>query len=305
MAVSESQVIAAYRALLGRDPEDKTVILQKMQNCPDCWELADSIARSPEYRMLSMGRLESLPLPDRLIVVGSHHKTGTQWMGSTFSRVARAIKLNYYNGVQEKLKGDEGIFLQVDSLFRLEELPPYRGVHVVRDPRDVIISGALYHEATEEESWILEPRPDLGGISYQAKLKSLSSIRDKFCFEMDNRGGKTLSQMKSWDYENPCFFEIKYENLIQDHELHIFTELFVFLGFKGLSLPLCLEIAWYSSIFSGKVPKRGKHIRSGAPAQWRSMFTREIAEQFLERFGDILLRLGYERDDSWVESLGA
>jgi hypothetical protein len=303
MPVSRSKVIAAYRELLGREPEDEAAISHKIEHCANSYELAVNLARSVEFRLISLGQMESLPTPDRLILIGSHHKTGTEWMGGMFSRIARATNLKYYNGIQDNLQGDESIFLQVDSLFNFEQLPPYRGLHIIRDPRDVIISGAFYHESTDEEEWMLTPRQEFDDLSYQEKLRSLQNVRDKFCFEMDNRGGITLDQLRRWDYRNASFFEVKYEDLITDVDLHMFAEIFKFLGFKGLSLPLCLEVAWYSSVFSGRVTRPGVHIRSGAPAQWRTLFTREIAGEFLRRFDDILTELGYEPDDSWVDRL--
>ena len=109
--------------------------------------------------------------------------------------------------------------------------------------------------------------------------------------------------MSSWNYDRTNIIEIKYENLIKDVEMNLFTDIFRFLGFPGLALPLCLDIAWTQSLFSHASPPKNQHVRSGRAAQWRDEFTKPMARAFLDRFGDLLLRLHYEVDDSWVEQL--
>ena len=46
------------------------------------------------------------------------------------------------------------------------------------------------------------------------------------------------------------------------------------------------------------------HYRKGLPGDWVNHFTRSHAEAFDERFGDLLVRLGYEESSSWVTRVG-
>jgi hypothetical protein len=50
---------------------------------------------------------------------------------------------------------------------------------------------------------------------------------------------------------------------------------------------------------------RSSFIRKGVAGDWVNQFTRESAEVFHDLAGDVLIRLGYERDASWVERAGA
>lgn len=223
--------------------------------------------------------------------------------GRYIRTISRLLKLKFHNGVQRALEPNQQVFMQVDSAFELPKLPGYRGLHIIRDPRDVIISGAAYHEKTVEEDWLLVPKPEFGGVSYQEKLRSFDDAYDKHVFEMNNRGMQTIRQMGSWNYNDENFIEIKYEDLIVDSELALFSQIFLFLGLSGPALPACLDIAWSRSLFSGALKKNGVHIRSGKPKQWRNIFTKPLAYEFQELFGDVLVRLGYEADASWIDEL--
>ncbi len=302
-SLTRDEVLYAYSRVLGRAPENKAVIADKIANFPNLPELVLSLVYSKEFKHNLMVKSVSVVQPKTLIVVGTHHKTGTEWMGDVFRTISHLMQFKFYNGVQPSLGAGDQIFLQVDSAFNLPKLPPYRGLHIIRDPRDVIISGAAFHEKTAEEEWLLEPKGEFGEMSYQEKLRSLDSLHDKLVFEMNGRGKKTIHQMTAWNYRNENFYEVKYEDLVVDHDLALFSRIFLFLGLSGAILPICLDVAWSRSIFSGALRKHGVHIRSGRPQQWRSVFTKRLARQFHELFGDALIRLGYETDQSWVDDL--
>ena len=73
---------------------------------------------------------------------------------------------------------------------------------------------------------------------------------------------------------------------------------YCFLGFPGRLIPELLNIAYENSIFSGKV-KRSTHVRSGKKNQWQDLFKAKHKKRFLELFGNILVRLEYEKDNNW------
>lgn len=41
------------------------------------------------------------------------------------------------------------------------------------------------------------------------------------------------------------------------------------------------------------------HYRSGLPGNWRQHFTPELRRRFRERYGELLVQLGYERTEDW------
>lgn len=237
-------------------------------------------------------------LPNK-ILVGTHHKTGTAWMMNIFRRISYFHSLVYFQGKQEEIPDEYDIFFQDHSYFDFEALSePYRGAHLIRDPRDVIISGCFYHQKSGE-NWLHLSRSDLGGMTYQEKINSYSDVDDQIMFEMEHAGKRTIEEMVDWNYSNPNIFELKYEDLIRDKELSLFHDLFIFLRFPGEAIPGLLEIAYRNSLFSGNL-ERSSHIRSGKTGQWKDFFTEDHKTRFLDLFPDTLIELGYEKDHTWA-----
>lgn len=241
-----------------------------------------------------------------LIVVCTHHKTGSVWMANIFRAIKRHEKLNLHTKSQAELPQEADIFLQDHSKVDLKALKarfPKRGVravHVIRDPRDVIISGAFYHVKTVEK-WANNPKKEYGGKSYRQAISALPTDHEKLVFEMDHTGGKTIREMAAWDYamKDTCF-EAKYEDLIIDRDLKIFTPMMQFLGFEGPRLEMALKFVRELSLFGGAAGSDpADHIRSGEGRQWVRTFTPELKAAFKERFPDALQKLGYEAGADW------
>lgn len=237
------------------------------------------------------------------VLVGTHHKTGTVWLKVIFEAICNAYSLRFVVGspgeaAELEAPGSFDVFFHPHSRFDFDKLElPIRGLHIVRDPRDIILSGCFYHQKSSE-SWLHTPREYLGGRTYQEAINSRGTLEDKILFEMENAGRATIDELIRWDYTRPSFYEVKYEDLVLDADLVLFHNIFSFLGFPGSFLPGVLAIAYRSSIFSGQVSSG--HVRSAEAGQWRRYFTRSHNERFLELFGDILIRLGYERGHAWA-----
>jgi len=238
---------------------------------------------------------------DHKILVGTHHKTGTVWLGNVFRTICRFHGLAFYMGKQAGLPAEYDVFLQEHSQFDLKALgAPFRGIHMIRDPRDVVISGCFYHQRSKE-AWLHQPMEELGGMTYQEKINTYSDVDDQLLFEMENSARITIRDMLAWDYDRPEFRELKYEELIQDHDLGLFHEVFTFLGFPGSVIPSLLAISFNKSLFSGRV-KKSSHLRSGKAREWKGKLKPIHKERFVELFGDGLVKLGYENDNSWAEA---
>ena len=110
---------------------------------------------------------------------------------------------------------------------------------------------------------------------------------------MENSSRNVIQDMKSWNYDNPHFIEIKYEDLIQDINLSLFREIFQFLGFKKKIIPRLLTIAYRNSLFSGQVSDK-EHIRSGKKQQWKQYFKPIHEARFIRLFDDVLVKLNYQ-----------
>lgn len=240
--------------------------------------------------------------PDRppLILVGTHHKTGTKWMLSLFEGFCDALGDRLHGGTQQALPPSARVFFQDHSRFDFASLGrAHRGLHVIRDPRDVLISGARYH-ARSAESWLHQRRLGLWGRTYQEAIRRRRSLRDAVAFEMDHAGGATIREMLAWDRGRPEFFEAKYEDLVGDRDFSLFRRILSFLGYEPADLPVLERIVRERSLFFGGRVDDPSHVSDGRPEQWRGVFDDRLRRRFLARFGDALERLGYRADGEWA-----
>ena len=247
----------------------------------------------------SHGPPTALALPHR-ILVGTHHKTGTVWMKTIFETIAVRHALRLFTGFQPDLPDRWDVFFDDHSRFQFENLPrSFRGLHLIRDPRDQAVSACFYHQHATE-SWLHAPRREFRGRTYQEMITGYADPDDRLLFELEHNAASTIRAMQQWTYGRPEFIELTYEELITDTTLAVFRSAFLFLGFPPAVVPRLLVIARNRSLFSGRVPP-SRHVRSGRPGEWRRHFKPHHRRRFLELFGDVLVQLGYEQNDSWAD----
>ena len=245
------------------------------------------------------------------LVVATHHKTGTVWMDGVFKAIAGDLGARYVNFRSERGKlGDFDhepfIIFSYDSDFRdfssLLDREDVKILHLIRDPRDVVISSMHYHKASRE-SWLHEPIPGYDNLTYQRALHNLPTKFAQYIFEMENSSASTLRDMVSWRYGRTNCFEARYEDLRQDTALVTWQRILTFLGLDAEEQAIGSQRFWQNSLFGGLSRLGNRHVRSGSVAQWRREFTPELAAAFLKRFPRALQSLGYEASDAWVLEL--
>lgn len=252
----------------------------------------------------------------RFLCVGTHHKTGTVWMRRTFRKFVDdhgipTVRANRAEHLVALPASGPALCVNWQSRFPRElwDNPEARFLHMIRDPRDVLISGARYHLTAPlgNEKWLGRPRPEYGGKSYQEAINALPTRRDQLLFEMAGKHAATLAEMLAWPYGHPHAVDLRYEDMIFDTDCALFRGALERLGVAGFDIDGLTAYYWRHSLFGGLKEKDGKtasvaqHIKSGKVAQWREKLPREVAEVYAERHGDALISLGYATDDSWVE----
>ena len=241
--------------------------------------------------------------PSPVVIHCCYHKIGTVWFGRILRDISAEFGLTFKIGSNyEKIRKfqlyrDADIFLDPGSHVKTDKLPSYIGSHMIRDPRDMIVSGYFYHLWTNEE-WANFPMVEYGGMSYKEYLNSLS--KDMGLLEEIKRVWFWIPHMVNWNYDNPRIFEIKYEDIIS-HEEAIFRQMFEHYGFKKTSIDRCCRIAEKYSFknFKKRKSRNKNHLRSGRAGEWKELFKEEHKKLFKKMYPGAVVALGYEENDNW------
>ena len=171
---------------------------------------------------------------------------------------------------------------------------------MIRDPRDMIISGYFYHLWCSEK-WCNEKKSEYSDRSYQELLNAVSED-EGIELEMD-RVKWAIKNMLNWNYSIPNILETRLEDLVKN-EKDVVTRIFKHYGFHGQVLDKALSI--YEQYTFEKIArrKRGeenqrKHFRKGVSGDWKNYFTSRHKELFKEMYPEVLVKLGYEQNDDW------
>lgn len=232
------------------------------------------------------------------IIHFTYHKMGTVWFSRILYEIASHYDLNFQkindNLNDFDLSNNNIIFVNHSDIF-LESDISFKGSHMVRDLRDVIVSGYFYHLKTTEK-WANVPRSNLDGLSYKDYLNTLN-LDDGLKIEIVNFKDYALHRkMHSWNYKDERILELKYEEVIINQE-ELFTILFKHYGFNKNAIHYGLEVVERNSLKNKS--KKDKHIRSGKPGEWKTYFKPEHKKLFKKNLGELLIELGYEKNFNW------
>ena len=236
---------------------------------------------------------------DNLIIFCTHHKTGTVLFKEILKEISKEFQFKLQICNQSELCDDTHIWFEWHSNVDFEQIKrPYRCIHIIRDPRDVVVSGYFYHLRCEED-WCITPRADFNNRSYQDILKSLDQDKG-IKFEMKHIAKMTIEQMLCWNYKNKYVLELKFEYLMLKYK-RSFKKIFKHVGFPRHMIPYCLEIADRHNInkFPESKIKKIKHIHSKGLNKWKQYFTEKHKRDFKESLGDSLIELDYEKNYNW------
>ena len=178
-----------------------------------------------------------------ILLIGTYHKTGTVWMEQVFMHLCRrlAIAFTGTNLRREPIEPTPGIYLDDHSAFPESLLnAAHVGFRMIRDPRDVIISGAHYH-ARANEAWLHEIRTDGSGKSYQQILCGFDNLTDKLLFEMNNTAKATCREMVADKRRLADFLTVHYETWMTDTSMEHFAATLGKLGFQASEIQIAQQ----------------------------------------------------------------
>jgi hypothetical protein len=170
--------------------------------------------------------------------------------------------------------------------------PAFVTYFIFRDPRDVAVSHVFYvtdMEARHVHHDYYSSLPD-----FNSRLNVSILGRPDADVEFPDISGRFTPYL-GW-LEHPEVLAIHFEDLINARALTLTHILDHFLARAPLPAPRQLIP---ESLESSINPRRSPTYRSGKTGEWKKYFTEKHKELFKDVAGDLLIRLGYEKDNRW------
>jgi hypothetical protein len=164
---------------------------------------------------------------------------------------------------------------------------------IYRDPRDLLVSQVFFATDMHEEHGMHEFYNSLPDFGERLKVAITGIDRDGLYMVNVKQRYEGVFQ---W-LEQEHMMCIRFEDLINDRDatLHAMLDEVESTGYK---IPASREKA-LSILVEAIQPKKSHTFRSGKTGGWKQYFTDEHRQLFNDVAGDLLVRLGYERNNDW------
>jgi lipopolysaccharide transport system ATP-binding protein len=176
--------------------------------------------------------------------------------------------------------------------FRIRRLA-LRPFLLVRDLRDTLIS--FYFSIRNSHELI----PAVNARRRQA-LEQLSP-EDGLLYLMEETVLPCALIQDTW-LRAAGVLQLRYESIL-GNELPFFEALVDYCQIS-VDRPRLREIVQYNTFEAATGRRRGEedvraHLRKGIAGDWKNYFTPRVKQEFKRRFGELLIRAGYESDSNW------
>jgi hypothetical protein len=210
----------------------------------------------------------------------------------------------------KRIVGDKSPLLTPETIKEIARIyPEAKIIHIVRDGRDAAVS-AVHHSwnfgkirkgaeapakrTTHRKRDPHEMRSMGESIFAEGQLR-------KFAAEWSDRVSRTVEDGPALPGNG--YVEVRYEDLLERPEEEV-RRLLEFLRAEASekSVKRCVNAASFEKLSKGRT--RGQEdptsfFRKGIAGDWSNVFTEQDKVLFKKEAGDLLIRLGYEKDDSW------
>lgn len=226
------------------------------------------------------------------MLVGTHHKVLTVYLSKVCRLFGAVTGRTVSIGRGDDTDPNAAIVLDHHSHFPADLLTGDRfGLHVRRDPRDLLVSAAHYHRRADEPQ-LLRPRPEFGGRSYREHVNSLATFEEVLLFELDHSAGRSVRDMVDWDYDTSPLTELRYEDLVSPTGGEAFASAIADWPVPRRDRTMLVRAFAHYSAFGGAHRRHG-HVRDPRSGQWAEHFTPAVQLAFDDRFPGAVARLGY------------
>jgi len=290
---------------LGAHPE---ILASELRAFGDYFDLVhDAGASKPRLRITLDAYLNALFGSHAWQPLGSSREgVRDRLLGDVYSAIERhalqhANKRAFVDKVTPYLDTSAVVVQSIARLF-----PQASVIHLIRDGRDVAVSGVMH--------WL---NRDVAQMSPEQRRR-----RDFLVDHTGERPGRffTDEELTQWasHWRQPIdalrqhgqglrLLEVRYERMSANLSGEL-RRMFEFLGVStgGDVAQACVEASTFEAMSGGR--KRGDdapgaHVRKGVVGDWREHFTHSDAIRFDEIAGDVLVNCGYESSAGWLQRI--
>lgn len=244
------------------------------------------------------------------------------------TKVSDRLGLTLVNdfGLVDRIAPDPDVVLLPHSLLSPSALAdlrdrPYRAIRMIRDPRDIWVSGYLYHQHCAEH-WCtntdMDPTPPIGwpqvdhsfahrpedwkcrylerlnGKSYQRHLLD-REVAEGLEFELDGYTSCTLAAMREWTSYGLAVMDVKLEAVMANFD-HAMLRIFDHFGFSVEQSLTALDVARSEDIrrMDEATLAMRPQVHSRVISKWHDFLSAAQVAGFEAGYGDLIRELGYE-----------
>ncbi|MDA8570339.1 sulfotransferase domain-containing protein [Schleiferiaceae bacterium] len=268
-------------------------------------------------RLLRAKRKKRIP-----IYIFGHHKCGTKLFGKIFLKMAVEYGWSYSNvSRKDEIVPNSEVVFFLNAKINPEQLPKkYIGIHLIRDPRDVLVSGYLYHKRTNEawctnkkndiskkisypqvpysqmhrsEIWKANYLKSLKGKSYQETLNSLNQY-EGLLFELQHYCAWTLEDIEDSIVDTDMVLEVKFEEVMKDYD-NSMKKVFNHCNFTKEEFEFAIVQSKKENLknMSEKELKANTHISSKQTSKWKDYLDQDLIRVFNVKYESLIKKYDY------------
>lgn len=227
-------------------------------------------------------------------------RSGTNWLCSL---TGDTLGLPVYEPWKEKRPALS------PRVFHMHRFLPFRSVrertiYIMRDGRDTVVS-RYFHSLKRDAGWGVEARKHLGFELTADNIRESLPAFIEFLASYNRACADYRTHLSLWLGQN--YPTVRYEDLLADTEGALTRGLTGLLGRSPDAKRVRDAVEKHD--FARKARRkpgtedRSAYLRKGISSDWKNYFTPAAARAFDDYAGDILIRLGYEKDHSWVHQV--
>ncbi len=237
----------------------------------------------------------------------THAKAGSTWINYLLqelfgSRVAPRGKLvaeadggDLSKHVFEPGRVYRAMFMTREQFLAHPELREIKRFVVIRDLRDTLVS--LYFSLK-----VSHPLDALGRTQKHRDALQKVGIEEGLVYLLEQQLPGAAAVQSSWLNQGECV--LRYEDLLVN-SFELLRDLFIArlaLPVSEAALARAIRRTHFENVFQRKLGEEDvqSHGRKGLPGDWKNHFSAEFRRRFAEKFGQLLIDTGYEKDTQWA-----